>query len=216
MTKKPTKAIAPQKPTLPEPDKREKEAINNAHQTMLDRKPALRATINQSQDGNTVNPPHADAVGWTARILTAFGTDSRDFMSEAMVTLNKAITPNANALISEQAYNAALAVLDSMQPQNELEAMLITQMIATHKIAMQQLGFLNRAEHIHQAQNASNAANKLLRTYVAQMEALNKLRRGGEQHVRVEHVHVHEGGQAIVGNITQHKNAGGGGDDTKN
>jgi hypothetical protein len=34
-----------------------------------------------------------------------------------------------------------------------------------------------------------------------QMEALTKLRRGGEQTVRVEHVHVHNGGQAIVGNV---------------
>ena len=34
-------------------------------------------------------------------------------------------------------------------------------------------------------------AIKLLRTYTAQLEALAKLRRGGEQTVRVEHVHVH-------------------------
>lgn len=48
------------------------------------------------------------------------------------------------------------------------------------------------------------------------METLNKMRRGGEQHVRVEHVHVHQGGQAIVGNVTQHKHTGGGGDATQN
>src|SRR5262245_57428365 len=36
-----------------------------------------------------------------------------------------------------------------------------------------------------------NMAIKLLRTYTAQLEALAKLRRGGEQTVRVEHVHVH-------------------------
>ena len=43
---------------------------------------------------------------------------------------------------------------------------------------------------------------KLLRTYTAQVEALAKLRRGGEQTVRVEHVHVYPGGQAIVGSVT--------------
>jgi hypothetical protein len=43
---------------------------------------------------------------------------------------------------------------------------------------------------------------KLLRTYTAQVEALAKLRRGGEQTVRVEHVHVHSGGQAIVESVT--------------
>jgi hypothetical protein len=44
-------------------------------------------------------------------------------------------------------------------------------------------------------------AVKLLRTFTAQTEALAKLRRGGEQTVRVEHVHVYEGGQAIVGSV---------------
>jgi hypothetical protein len=46
-----------------------------------------------------------------------------------------------------------------------------------------------------------NVASKLLRTYTAQVEALAKLRRKGEQKVRVEHVHVHPGGQAIVGAV---------------
>jgi hypothetical protein len=30
------------------------------------------------------------------------------------------------------------------------------------------------------------------------------LRVGGEQNIRVEHVHVHEGGQAIVGAVNTH------------
>ena len=42
-------------------------------------------------------------------------------------------------------------------------------------------------------------AVKLMRTYTAQIEALAKLQRGGEQVVKV--VHVHPGGQAVVGNV---------------
>jgi len=41
-----------------------------------------------------------------------------------------------------------------------------------------------------------------LRTFTMQAETLAKLRRGGGQTVRVEHVHVHPGGQAIVGAVT--------------
>src|SRR3712207_9415284 len=40
------------------------------------------------------------------------------------------------------------------------------------------------------------------RTFVQQVETLAKLRRGGEQKVTVEHVHVHAGGQAVVGAVT--------------
>jgi hypothetical protein len=48
------------------------------------------------------------------------------------------------------------------------------------------------------------AQNALLtRTFAAQMEALKRYRTGGEQKVTVQHVSVAEGGQAIVGNVTQ-------------
>ena len=46
-----------------------------------------------------------------------------------------------------------------------------------------------------------NQANKLSRTYATLLEALNRHRGKGQQKVTVEHVHVHEGGQAIVGNV---------------
>ena len=40
-----------------------------------------------------------------------------------------------------------------------------------------------------------------MRTFATQMETLKRYRTGGQQTVKVEHVHVHEGGQAIVGNV---------------
>ncbi len=49
--------------------------------------------------------------------------------------------------------------------------------------------------------------NKLARTFAAQLEALKKYRSTGEQSIRVQHVTVNEGGQAIVGNVR----TGGGG-----
>ena len=45
-----------------------------------------------------------------------------------------------------------------------------------------------------------------MRTFAAQTEALRKLRSGGEQKVEVRHVHVNEGGRAIIGAVE----AGGG------
>jgi hypothetical protein len=44
-----------------------------------------------------------------------------------------------------------------------------------------------------------NQANKLSRTYATLLEALNRHRGKGQQKVTVEHVHVHAGGQAVVG-----------------
>jgi putative DNA primase/helicase len=52
-----------------------------------------------------------------------------------------------------------------------------------------------------------NQANKLSRTYATLLEALNRQRGKGQQKVTVEHVHVHQGGQAIVGHV-EHKREG--------
>ena len=47
----------------------------------------------------------------------------------------------------------------------------------------------------------ASAASRLLRAYAMQMEVFRRLRNGGQQYVRVEHVHINDGGQAIIGNL---------------
>jgi len=47
----------------------------------------------------------------------------------------------------------------------------------------------------------ATAAARLLRAYAMQMEVLRRLRHGGHQYLRVEHVHVNDGGQAVIGNV---------------
>jgi hypothetical protein len=50
-----------------------------------------------------------------------------------------------------------------------------------------------------------------MRTFTNQMATLKRYRSNAQQTVKVEHVHVHEGGQAIVGNFK----TGGGAPKTK-
>jgi hypothetical protein len=89
-----------------------------------------------------------------------------------------------------------------IKPGDELEGLIAAQLIAAHNAAMEcyrraMLGeqtFEGRRENLSQA-------NKLSRTYAVLLNALNRHRGKGQQKVTVEHVHVHEGGQAIVGNL---------------
>ena len=62
---------------------------------------------------------------------------------------------------------------------------------------------LGRVETISQQGSAERAFNKLARTFAAQIEAFKRYRTGGQQKVTVEHVTVNQGGQAIVGAVTQ-------------
>ena len=74
-------------------------------------------------------------------------------------------------------------------------------MAATHGAMMAAANTLNHVKLIQQIDSAERRFNKLARTFTAQVEALKRYRSKGEQKVTVEHVHVHDGGQAIVGNV---------------
>ena len=90
-------------------------------------------------------------------------------------------------------------------PKDPIEGMLATQMIATHYATMACFSRAAQTSSLEMRQENLNAANKLTRSYTAQMEALNRHRGKGQQKVTVEHVHVHSGGQAIVGNVAPPK-----------
>lgn len=94
-------------------------------------------------------------------------------------------------------YNAALSFIESMEPQDQAEALLLVQMYATHDAAIRALTQLGKSEWVPTTQVFGNLATKLLRTSQGQMETLARMRRGGEQVVR--HVHVdNRGGQAVI------------------
>jgi hypothetical protein len=97
-----------------------------------------------------------------------------------------------------------MAILNGIQPQNEIEAMLVVQMIGVHNMAMATLGraMLKNQTFAGRQANADQAT-KMLRTFAVQMEELKKYRIGGQQKTIVENVNVNEGGQAIVGTVNQ-------------
>jgi hypothetical protein len=99
--------------------------------------------------------------------------------------------------------NQALAVIRGIGPKDHVEMMLATQMVAIHKATVAMSRRLNLATTWPQIDNSERALNKLSRTFATQVEALKRYRSKGEQTVEVKHVHVHDGGQAIVGNVQQ-------------
>ena len=104
--------------------------------------------------------------------------------------------------IDEKAANFALGFLDAMHPEDAAEALLLTQMAATHQ-AMMAMGMkLNHVGTIPLQDSAERAFNKLARSYAAQMDTLKRYRSKGQQTVRVERVTVESGAQAVVGNVS--------------
>ena len=137
---------------------------------------------------------------------------------------NRMVIQVVDALVQQKSRDAkddlitAIATIGEMEPQNLTEAMLATQMIAANDAALM---FLSRAtnkdQHPEAIDTNVNRASRLMRVFREQLEAMQKLKgKSGQQSVRVEHVHVHDGGQAIVGPVTSSGTGRGVGDDAGN
>ncbi len=146
-------------------------------------------------------PPIGDTKEWWSRLKAAMGTVSSDFVSQTLFQLQTAARlPNGG--ISEVAVNAALSIVEATNPRTEMEAALVIQMACTHSASMAVLSRIGGGHggDRHVAMMAA-AASKLLRAYAIQVETLRRLRAGGSQYMRVEHIHIESNAQAVIGNI---------------
>jgi hypothetical protein len=89
-----------------------------------------------------------------------------------------------------------------IKPRNEIETALVLQM------AINDSAIMNISARFHgdfcgerTLTVGANALGRLMRTYAFQAEEFRRLRNGGSQLVRVEHVHIHQGAQAVIGAV---------------
>ncbi|AOW59545.1 hypothetical protein QHW22_14490 [Legionella pneumophila] len=94
--------------------------------------------------------------------------------------------------------NEALIALNA---QDGLQAMLVSQMISIHELQQTTMAFANGCSALELKKFYTNSAIKLSNCFTQQANILAKLQGVGGQKIIVERVDVHQGGQAIVGNI---------------
>ena len=167
------------------------------------RRRAVRVKLGRriNNDLRKLYPPDGQGKVWWDRLKRSLGTSSSDFVNASLLQLQAAARFPGSG-ISETAMNAALAMIEAAAPQNEIEGALAIQMACTHTAAMSVLARFAGVGGTQAGVVAfSSAATRLLRAYAAQVETLRRLRHGGDQYVRVEHVQVSDGGQALIGNV---------------
>ena len=122
------------------------------------------------------------------------------FVLEKSLITNTDISDTAKQL--KLTSDLVLAVLADLNPNDGFEGMLISQMITIFNQAMNCIKLANRNQNNSDSYiKFQNQGVKLMRVYNQQLEALDKHRRKGNQKMTVEHVNVHKGGQAIVGEV---------------
>ena len=97
----------------------------------------------------------------------------------------------------------AIAQLADIRPEGAIECMLAVQMLATHDAAIDCLRRAAEAEHSPAVRDMNyRHAAKMLAIYERQVAALDRRRDKAQPGVVVKYVHVADGGQAIVGNVS--------------
>jgi hypothetical protein len=195
-TKKNTAAKEAEKPPY-KPTPVEVEAVAAYRAAKAKAGPRLKIDMTEKTSVK-IDVDHPDNTIGTVALMRAVGTTDFDFYDGL---LGQLVNASKEAGVSQRGANFMLSVIKGIEPRDQIETMLAAQMAAVHMASMTFARRLAHVDNIPQQDSASNAFNKLARTFSAQVEALKRYRSGGEQKMTVQHVHVAEGGQAIVGNV---------------
>jgi hypothetical protein len=181
-----------------QPTKAEADAVVAVMAARTTSGPRLKVGAVGGKDRVQLGVDHPDQAIGTVALMRAIGTTDFDFYDGLMGQL---VNASGEATASESSTNFMLSVVKGIKPRDQVEGMLAAQMAAVHMASMTFARRLARVENIPQQDSAEKAFNKLTRTFAAQVAALKEYRSKGEQKMTVQHVHVAEGGQAIVGNV---------------
>ena len=162
--------------------------------------PALQPTtplkLTLSPDGTGLVP---DCLDWEKKLAEVFGTRdcqlAHTLLSQAISAIAGSAAPDADLA------NAVVAMVTDLKPKDSYEALLGVQTVVGHFRAMHLMAKSRGKESFGVGEDALKQAMQLMRLATKQIEALSRYRNRGQQHMVVEHVHVHEGGQAIVGPV---------------
>lgn len=127
-----------------------------------------------------------------------YGT-TNPYLMDHFISTSECCFSNKIPLVEQ--LNRSAALLFEFQPQDALETMLIQTMIGTYNLTMECLRKAHTTCYTEVVDVNIKWINKLNRLFLDQLTALQKYRGKNSQEIKVEHVHVHNGGQAIVGTV---------------
>lgn len=139
---------------------------------------------------------------YDAYMKGSFGTEHPNARHRLFEQMN-GIRPDRENLDYES-LDSLVGILHGIGPRDQLEGLLALQIAATHTLAMECMRRASSKEQTDLGVELNiNRATKLIRACASVTEALSHYRSRGGQKMTVEHVHIHKGGQAIVGQVNQ-------------
>ncbi len=195
------------------PDQKElavvSETVETRYQKMIENiRGSMRLEMSEkgALDMNGINENEKETF---LKLIDTFGTKGSE---AAYLLMQQVVFLDSKNGENPVKANQMMNLIYGIEPKDEVEGMLASQMVAIHDLVMDCVARANLPEQTFEGRQLNlNSAIKLSRSYVGLVDALNKHRGKGQQKMTVEHVHVNEGGQAIIGNVDNQNKGGAGG-----
>ena len=175
-----------------------KDTQTKAMQTTQTTPPKVAVKSIDSQDC-TVEVPKS----FNEKLKTTFGTDNTELAQHLLSQLVNIEIDVDDLVKTEKVINTNLAIISGIGPRDVIESMLATQMGAIHAASLQSLNLAHQAANGQKRDLHLSQAVKLTRIFTNQIEALNRHRSKCQQKMVIEHIHIHDGGKAVVGNLAK-------------
>jgi hypothetical protein len=192
------RGVVPATPTYV-PTKHELASLSAVIERIESTPPHARMKVEARPDATHLSWEHPSQPIAAALWANALGTGDLEFAGVVFEQL--AQLARSGSHVGEKELNHMLSLVRGLAPRDSTEALLVTQMAAIHCATMASARRLAQAETREGLDSHASALNKFARTFASQMEALKRYRTGGEQTIKVQHVTVNDGGQAIVGDV---------------
>lgn len=171
-----------------------------------------KKSLQTVETGNGALTAHAKTVAIFKSILAqATGVKDPGVATLIIDSLTRLQVPHNSAVTAVQRLDFAVSTMHEISPKTIMEAFLAAQMVAVHHASLAAIEKATSPYGTDERQATSIAsATSLMRLFVEQLDAMAKLKgKTGQQKVTVEHVHVHDGGQAIVGAVNSGRSSHG-------
>jgi hypothetical protein len=174
--------------------------------TAATRKKRTYAQVYQSGDAGEfdVRPePGTTRREWVGRLREALGSTSNAFVEASMRRIMAACTLPRQNWPSSTSVSAALALIESLEPENEIQATVAVHIACLDAACANVLSRLAWSSTESRTTVSANAGAKLERAFLAAVNTYYRLKKGNQQVIRIERIDMHAGAQAIVGQVVQ-------------
>jgi len=158
-----------------------------------------RLKLVEGEDKKILAADTTDLTKWLGELANALASNNYDVCMGMLrhIAIATSNSPGADAA------NAMLSFIAETKPRDQIEARLAMQMDAVHDAVMKAKRRLDMAKTEPELDREANRLTKFVRASCGLVLTYKNYHTAGPQTVTVQNVSVSDGGQAIVGNVTQ-------------